>query len=202
MGIQNDFGTFFEALLRSTLTGAMAEIFSGMPPVAVPNDLWSVWSREGNLNRKKSLEELAELGFAKATKAEDLAFGEDIQLEIKFSRLVPAIEIEFMRDGDVGPQIVHSITFGPTRGAQARGAHHLRVEATITQHSLAAAALTLTNMFKLSAIKSMKPIEWLFWNHFKPEELWDSGAKAIQFALGKDFVPRRPYAKLKQKRTT
>ena len=65
------------------------------------------------------------------------------------------------------------------------------MHATLTQHSLAAAALTLTGKFKKSALKPYKPVEWLFWNQFRPEEIRDEHFKSLQFALGHDFVPSR-----------
>jgi hypothetical protein len=194
-GIQKDFGSFFEALVKGIVTGAVAQIFSEIPVAEMPDDLWSTWAREDSPNRNKSFEELIELGFVKVNDPRDLEFGEDVQLEIKFSRLIPAVEIEFMRMWDNAPQVVHSIAYGPERGAQAKGTHHLRVHATLTQHSLAAAALALTGKFKLSALMTQKPIEWLFWNQLKPEEFRDDDFKSLQFMLGQDFVPKRPYGR-------
>jgi hypothetical protein len=195
-GIQKDFGSLFEGLLKGMISGAVAQIFSEIPVAEVPRDLRSTWIRENSPNLMKNMEELIELGFAKVKEPSDLEFGEDIQLEIKFSRLVPAIEIEFIRQGDNAPELVHSIAYGPEGGAQAKGAHQLRVHATLTQHSLAAAALTLTGKFKKSALKTYEPVEWLFWNQFRPEEIRDEHFKSLQFALGQDFAPRRPYEQL------
>lgn len=194
--LQKDFGSFFETLLRGIMTGAVAQIFSEIPVADIPENLWSIWAREKNPNQAKSVEELIELGFGTVKNPRDLEFGEDIQLEIKFSRLVPAVEVEFIRIWGGIPQVVHSIAYGPERGAQAKGAHHLRVHATLTQHSLAAAALALTGKFKISALKTFKPVEWLFWNQLRPEEIRDEGCESVQFALGQDFVPTRPYGQL------
>jgi hypothetical protein len=96
----------------------------------------------------------------------DIEFGTDISIEISFSRLVPAVDIEFFRVWD-NPETIGIISFGPDRGAQARGAHHLRIKATFTQHTLAAVGLVVGNKSKPMPPQLPKRIEGLFWNQFQ-----------------------------------
>lgn len=179
--IRSDFGQFFDFLLTSILNGAIAKIFANMPSAEIPDDLWSVWQREKSPNLKKSMDELIKLGFAKVRPVTDLKFGDDISLEIKVSQLVPAVEIEFLRTWDNAPEVVHLIRFGPERGAQARAPHDMRLIATLTQHSLAAAAMVLTNKFKPKFLATLKPVDWLFWNQFQPDEYRDKAFKDAKF---------------------
>jgi hypothetical protein len=166
--IRGTFGPFFEFFIESTLNGDLAKVFRGIPVAEIPGDLWRRWKREKSPHLKASMEDLVGKGLITPKPATDLQFGEDINVEIRFSRLVPAVEIEFLRMWD-SPQTVYTITFGPERGAQSRAAHDMRLIATITQHVVAAAGLVVSDMVKASAVRSYKPMDALFWNQFQTQ---------------------------------
>lgn len=164
--IQGDFGKFFEFLVNSTLTGQLANLFRRIPSAEIPSDLWAQWiSEKNNPHRHKRIEDLIQEGLIAPHKPESLKFGEHINVEIRFSRLVPSVEIEFLRDWD-GPQVMGVVTFGPDRGGKAKGAHRLQITAGFTQHTLAAAALVIENMAPPSAVATLKPVEALFAKQF------------------------------------
>jgi hypothetical protein len=164
--IQSDFGTFFEFLLASTLNGHLAKLFEKVPVAEIPTHRWRAWQDEKSPYLKESLDDLVKKGVIKPSALADYQFGEHIGVEITVSRLVPAVEIEFQRLWD-SAQTIGLITFGPERGAQARGAHHLRLTATFTQHTLAAAMLVVANKSKPVPSRLCKLTEGLFWNQFQ-----------------------------------
>jgi len=86
-----------------------------------------------------------------------LQFGEDVGLEIHFSRLVPAVEVEFLRMWD-SRQTAFTLMFGH----QVRTPHEMRLVATLTQHTIAAIALVQRDMARPSAVKTQKPMDALF----------------------------------------
>ncbi|UPT93374.1 hypothetical protein J4G48_0028865 [Bradyrhizobium barranii subsp. apii] len=164
--IQGAFGTFFEFLINSTLTGQLANLFRHIPVAEIPSDLWAQWISEKNSrHRHKRIEDLIKEGLIKPHEPESLKFGEHINVEIRFNRLVPSVEIEFLRDWD-GPQVMGVVTFGPDRGGKAKGAHRLQITAGFTQHTLAAAALVVDNKVSPSAVAALKPVEALFARQF------------------------------------
>jgi hypothetical protein len=85
-------------------------------------------------------------------------FGADIRLDIRFSRHVPAVELDFVRMRGAGVWM----SFGPSRAAQARSPHALRVTATFNQHTLAAVGLVLGDIVKPSEVASHKPMDFMF----------------------------------------
>jgi hypothetical protein len=68
-------------------------------------------------HRHKSLEQLIEEGLVTPFPPAALEFGEHINLELRFNRLVPSVEIEFIRMWD-NPEEVALITFRPRAGRQ------------------------------------------------------------------------------------
>ena len=166
--IQGKFGRFFEFFIESTLNGDLANLFKPIPVAEISDDLWKTWKRDKSPCLKDSMDELVKKGLITPTSVTDLQFGEDINVEVRFSRLVPAVEIEFLRMWD-SPQTVYLITFGPERGAQSRAPHDMRLIATITQHVVAAAGLVVSDMTKASAVRSYKPMDGLFWNQFQAQ---------------------------------
>lgn len=164
--IPGDFGKFFEFLINSTLTGQLADLFRQVPAAEIPSDLWAQWiSEKNNPHRHKRIEDLIKGGLIKPHEPESLKFGEHINVEIRFSRLVPSVEIEFLRDWD-GPQVLGLVTFGPDRGGKAKGAHRLQITAGFTQHTLAAVALVVDDKVSPSAVATLKPVEALFAKQF------------------------------------
>lgn len=164
--IQGDFGKFFQFLISSTLTGQLADLFRDIPAAEIPSDLWAQWiSEKNNPHRHKRLEDLIKEGLITPHHPKSLKFGEHINVEVRFNRLVPSVEIEFLRDWD-GPQVMGVVTFGPDRGGKSKGAHRLQITASFTQHTLAAAALVVDNMVSPSAVTTLKPVEALFARQF------------------------------------
>jgi hypothetical protein len=159
--VRCDFGRFLEHLITGTLTGDLAAIFQNIPVAEVPPELWREWKRMESAHLDESLDLLIRQGLVKPKAPSELEFGEDISLEIKFSRLVPAVEVEFLRMWD-SPQAAFALTFGPERGAQARAPHDMRLVATLTQHTLAALGLVQRDMVRPSAVKTYKPVDALF----------------------------------------
>ena len=104
---------------------------------------------------------LSRKGLVKPKAPSDLEFGEDVSLEIKFSWLVPAVEVEFLRMWD-SSQTAFALTFGPERGAQARAPHDMRLVATLSQHTIAAVALVQRDMVRASTVRTYKPMDALF----------------------------------------
>jgi hypothetical protein len=165
--IQKDFGSFFEFLIQSTLDGKLAELFHEIPAAEIPSDLWRKWiSEKNNPHRHKSMEQLIGEGLITPFPPEALEFGEHINVELRFNRLVPSVEIEFIRMWD-NPQVVAAITFGPERGGKALGQHRLQLAAGFTQHTLAAVALVVSNMVRASSIGSLKAVDQLFADQFQ-----------------------------------
>jgi hypothetical protein len=156
-----NFGRFLEHLITGTLTGDLATVFQNIPVAEVPSELWHEWKRSESAHLDQSVDLLIRQGLLKPKVPSDLVFGEDINLEIKFSRLVPAVEIEFLRLWD-SPQTAFLLTFGPEGGAQARAPHGMRLVATLTQHTIAALALVQRNMVRPSAVRTEKPMDALF----------------------------------------
>jgi hypothetical protein len=176
--IPGTFGSFFEFFIESILNGELANIFKLIPVAEIPDDLWRSWKRGENPHLKESMDELVAKGLVKPKNPAELVFGEDINLEVKFSRLVPAVEIEFLRMWDNSPQVVFSIMFGPERGAQSRGAHDMRLIATYTQHILAGVGLVQANMVRAAAVRSYKPMDSLFASQFDRAKSDSSGERA------------------------
>jgi hypothetical protein len=166
--IRGTFGPFFEFFIESTLNGDLSKLFRSIPVAEIPDDLRRRWEREKSPYLKTSMEDLIGKGLVTPKPVTDLEFGEDINVEIRFSRLIPAVEVEFFRMWD-SPQTVYMITFGPERGPQSRAAHDMRLIATITQHVVAAAGLVVSDMVKASAVRSYKPMDALFWNQFQTQ---------------------------------
>ena len=173
VAIQGEFGEFFELIIKSTLDGKLAELFSHIPTAEIPDELWRKWRAKGGdlANCYKSMDELIKEGLVFPYPVQELEFGEHISLEIKFSRLVPAVEIEFVRVWDQ-PETVASITFGPERGGKARGQHRLQLEAGFTQHTLAAVALVIGNRVRPSSIHTLKAVDGLFADQFQNHAAW------------------------------
>lgn len=164
--IPGDFGKFFQFLISSTLTGQLADLFRDIPAAEIPSDLWAQWiSEKDSPHRHKRMEDLIKEGLITPYQPESLKFGEHINVEVRFNRLVPSVEIEFLRDWD-GPQVMGVVTFGPDRGGKAKGAHRLQITAGFTQHTLAAAALVVECMVSPSAVATLKPVEALFAGQF------------------------------------
>ncbi|WP_085965577.1 hypothetical protein [Bradyrhizobium japonicum] len=164
--IQGDFGRFFQFLINSTLTGQLANLFRNIPAAEIPSDLWAQWISEKNSpHRHKGIEDLIKEGLITPYPPESLKFGEHINVEVRFNRLVPSVEIEFVRDWD-GPQVMGVVTFGPDRGGKSKGAHRLQITASFTQHTLAAAALVIDNKVSPSAVATLKPVDALFAGQF------------------------------------
>ena len=177
--IPGDFGKFFEFLIRSTLTGQLANLFRHIPAAEIPNDLWAQWINEkNNPHRHKRMEELIKEGLIAPHQPETLKFGEHINVEVRFNRLVPSVEIEFLRDWD-GPQVMGVVTFGPDRGGKAKGAHRLQLTAGFTQHTLAAVALVVDNKASPSAVATLKPVEALFARQFSAAKPSDHNATNV-----------------------
>jgi hypothetical protein len=165
--IPGDFGNFFEFLIRCTIDRKLAELFHEIPAAEIPPDVRRKWNSEKHPpHRFKSMEQLIKEGLVAPYAPAALAFGKQINLEIRFNRLIPSVEIEFSRVWDV-PQAVAVITFGPERGGAALGRHHLQLAAVFTQHTLAAVALVVSNMVRASSIKTLKAIDQLFADQFQ-----------------------------------
>jgi hypothetical protein len=164
--VRGNFGGFFEHLITGAVTGSLSSVFRHIPVAEIPKELWSRWKRSKSIHLEESMELLVEKGLVKPKEPSELEFGEDISLEVNFSRLVPAAEIEFRRMWD-SPQTVFVITFGPERGAQSRAPHDMRLIATVTQHTLAAVGLVQADMVRAAAIRSYKPMDALFAQQFR-----------------------------------
>jgi len=164
--VRGNFGRFFEHLIMGTVTGALSAVFRRIPVAEIPNKLWSKWKRSKSVHLHESMERLVEKGLVKPKIPSELFFGEDISLEVNFSRLVPAVEIDFRRVWD-SPQTVFLITFGPERGAQSRAPHDMRLIATITQHTLAGVGLVQADMVRAAAVRSYRPMDVLFAQQFR-----------------------------------
>jgi hypothetical protein len=167
--IQGDFGKFFEFLIKSTVNGQLADLFRRIPTAEIPRDLWTQWIGESNPHRRKRMEDLIKEGLVTPFEPASLKFGEHINVELRFNRLVPSVEIEFLRVWD-DPQVMGVVTFGPDRGGKAGGAHRLQLTAGFTQHACAAAALVVSNMARPSTVASLKPIDALFASQFSRTE--------------------------------
>jgi hypothetical protein len=178
--ISADFGQFFEHLIMGTVTGSVSAVFRHIPVAEVPNKLWSKWKRSKSIHLHESMERLVEKGLVKPKIPSELVFGEDISLEVNFSRLVPAVEIEFRRMWD-SPQTVFLITFGSERGAQSRAPHDMRLIATLTQHTLAGVGLVQADMVRAAAVRSYKPMDELFAQQFR----WAGGYSSSETADAK-----------------
>lgn len=163
--LQENFGAVIEFLMASTIDGSLSQAFSDIPVTEFPIGLWRKWKSTNNQLLDLSIDRLVELGHLKTKPRHELNFGEDFSLEIKVSRITPAVEIEFVRMWDA-QQVVFALQFGPLRGAQTKGGHVLRLEATITQHVLAGAALVVRNMIKPAALSSDKPLDLFFADQF------------------------------------
>jgi hypothetical protein len=161
-----DFGRFLEHSINGTLNGDLVAVFRKIPVAEVPGKLWREWKRTNSVHLDESLDLLIRKGLVKPKAPSDLEFGEDVSLEITFSRLVPAVEVEFRRMWD-SVQTVFLLTFGPDRGAQARAQHNMRLVATLTQHTIAAVALVQRNMVRASAVQTYKPMDVLFSQQFR-----------------------------------
>jgi hypothetical protein len=178
--IPGDFGRFFEFLIQSTLDGKLAELFYEIPAAEIPGDVWRKWISDKNSpHRHKSMEQLIEEGLVIPFPPEALEFGEHINLEISFNRLVPSVEIEFIRMWDA-PQVVATITFGPAGGGKALGQHRLQLAGGFTQHVLAAVALVVRNMVRASSIHTLKAIDQLFADQFRGAARRSEEAKRIK----------------------
>jgi hypothetical protein len=164
--LRANFGRFLEHLITETVTGSISSVFRRMPVAEIPRELWSKWERSKSVHLEESMELLVKKGLVKPKAPSALEFGEDISLEVNFSRLIPAVEIEFRRMWD-SPQTVFLITFGPERGAQSRAAHDMRLIATVTQHTLAAVGLVQADMVRAAAVRSYKPMDALFAQQFR-----------------------------------
>jgi hypothetical protein len=164
--VKSDFGRFLEHLIRGTLNGDLAAVFQNIPVAEVPGKLWREWKRTKSVHLDESVDLLVRKGLVKPKASSDLEFGEDINLEIKFSRLVPAVEVEFLRMWD-SVQTAFVLTFGPERGAQTRAPHDMRLVATLTQHVIAAVGLVQRNMVRASAVQTYKPMDALFSQQFR-----------------------------------
>ncbi|UQD95731.1 hypothetical protein [Bradyrhizobium japonicum] len=175
--IQGDFGKFLEFLINSTLTGQLANLFRHIPAAEIPSDLWAQWINEkDNPHRHKRMEDLIKEGLIMPHQPETLKFGEHVNVEVRFNRLIPSVEIEFLRDWD-GPQVMGVVTFGPDRGGKANGAHRLQLTAGFTQHTLAAVALVVDNKASPSAVATLRPVEALFARQFSAAKPGDRSAK-------------------------
>jgi hypothetical protein len=159
--VRGNFGSFVEHLIIGTVTGSLSSVFR-----RIPCELWSKWKRSKSVHLDESMELLVEKGLVKPKAPSELEFGEDISLEVNFSRLVPAVEIEFSRMWE-SPETVFLITFGPERGAQSRAPHDMRLIATVTQHTLAGIGLVQADMVRAAAIRSYKPMDALFAQQFR-----------------------------------
>lgn len=180
--IPGDFGPFLEFLIGSTIDGTLAALFHDIPAAEIPSDVWQKWlSEKGNRHRHKSMDQLIEEGLITPCAPADLQFGEHINVEIRFNRLVPSVEIEFVRLWD-SPQVVAAITFGPDRGGKALGQHRLQLAASFTQHTLAAVALVIKNMVRPPSIRSLKAIDEFFTRQF----LEASRSRVVKGTAGND----------------
>jgi hypothetical protein len=159
--VRCDFGRFLEHLIAATLTGDLTAVFQSIPVAETPPELWREWKQTESVHLDESVDLLIKQGLLKPKAPSDLEFGEDVNLEVKFSRLVPAVEVEFLRMWD-SPQTALLLTFGPEGGAQARAPHRMRLVATLTQHTIAALALVQHNMVRPSAVRTEKPMDALF----------------------------------------
>jgi hypothetical protein len=166
--IPGDFGGFLEFLISCTLDGKLAQIFRKIPTAEIPSDLWEKWEKNGNPHRDKTVEQLFDEGLITPAPAPTLEFGVHFSVVIHFNRLVPSVEIEFLRDWD-GAKLMAAITFGPERGGSALGPHRLQLAAEFTQHTLAAVALVVRNLVRPSSIHTLKAIDYLFAQQFRSE---------------------------------
>jgi hypothetical protein len=160
-----DFGTVLEFFIASCLDGRLASTFARIPVAEIPGDLWAEWQRQESQYLEQSLDRLIQEGLVQTKPSNTLRFGEDISLEFKFSRLNTAVEIEFRRMWDA-PQTVLALVFGSPLGAQDRGPHVLRIEATVTQHLLAALGMLVQGAATKSRIINGKAAEELFARQF------------------------------------
>jgi hypothetical protein len=164
--VRGNFGGFFEHLITGAVTGSLSSVFRRIPVAEIPKEIWSKWERSKSIHLEESMELLVEKGLVKPKEPSELEFGEDISLEVNFSRLVPAVDIEFRRMWDT-PETVFVITFGPERGALSRAPHDMQLIATVTQHTLAAVGLVQADMVRAAAIGSYKPMDALFAQQFR-----------------------------------
>jgi len=155
--VKCDFGRFLEHLISGTLNGNLASVFQNIPVAEVPPELWREWKRTESIHFDESVDLLIRQGLLKAKEPSELQFGEDVGLEIHFSRLVPAVEVEFLRMWD-SRQTAFTLMFGH----QVRTPHEMRLVATLTQHTIAAIALVQRDMARPSAVKTQKPMDALF----------------------------------------
>jgi hypothetical protein len=161
--VKGNFGQFFEHLITGTVTGSVSSVFRRIPVAEIPKKLWSKWTRSKSIHLHESMELLVEKGLVKPKKPTELVFGEDISLEVKFNRLFPSVEIEFRRMW-ADPQTVFVITFGSERGPHDM---HMQLIATLTQHMLAGVALVQANMVRAAAVRSYKPMDFVFVQQFR-----------------------------------
>jgi hypothetical protein len=164
--VRGNFGGFFEYLITGAVTGSLSSVFRRIPVAEIPKEIWSKWERSKSIHLEESMELLVEKGLVKPKKPSELEFGEDISLEVNFSRLVPAVDIEFRRMWDT-PETVFAIAFGPERGALSRAPHDMQLIATVTQHTLAAVGLVQADMVRAAAIRSYTPMDALFAQQFR-----------------------------------
>jgi hypothetical protein len=164
--VRVNFGRFLEYLIAETVTGSVSSVFRRIPVAAIPRQLWSKWKRSKSIHLEQSMDLLVEKGLVKPKEPSALEFGEDIGLEVNFSRLVPAVEIEFRRMWG-SAQTVFLITFGPERGAQSRAPHNMRLIATVTEHTLAGVGVVQADIVRAAAIRTYKPMEALFAQQFR-----------------------------------
>jgi hypothetical protein len=112
------------------------------------------------------MDELVKKGLITPKPATDVQFGEDINVEVSLSRLVPAVEMEFRRMWEWPADHLCDRFWSRTWCSIARAPHDMRLIATITQHVVAAASLVVSDMVKASAVRSYKATDELFWNQF------------------------------------
>jgi hypothetical protein len=163
--LKSDFGTSFEHLIRSTLDGSLVELFRQIPVAEIPPELWKKWKREKNVNLQQSTDLLVERGLIQTKAAGDLEFGEDINLEVVFNRSTSSVDIEFQRMWD-NPETIFVASFAPKRKTSKRRPD-VRVEAKMTQKTLAAAALLISDLVKPAALRTDQPTDYLFIQQFR-----------------------------------
>jgi len=169
-----EFGVFFEFLIASTTNGRLVELFRNIPSAAIPADLRADWREKGSPHLHKTMEQLIKEGLVAAYSATELRFGEQVGVRFRFDRLVPSVDVEFVRIWDL-PQVVAVVSFGPDRQARARGQHRLQLAAEFTQHMLAAVALVVSNEVRASSIRGLKAIDACFADQFRNPETSGDG---------------------------
>jgi hypothetical protein len=92
-----DLGQTIEFLISSTTNGTLVQLFGVVPVAEIPDKLFHDWKRTKSIHLDQSLDYLIEQGLIKPKTPQELEFGEDINLELNFSRQIPALNIEFKR---------------------------------------------------------------------------------------------------------